>query len=213
MLSATEPRQPVKGAIHVRRFYRVFAAFAVLAVSVCYGAIAQSRTHSTTRPTLELEGTGALVPTSPTCTDGFCPGDLTASLTGEPQRLSLDMSVSVSETASPDSCFLTTGSASIVLAGNQSVVNFHGELCVVDSFTYVLKGTLTSIPQQNCQTAPLTVFAGDFVAYGAVHTSGPIPTPVPGENPIPVNQQGGKAGAIISIVGSTGRVPAPCPSP
>jgi hypothetical protein len=203
----------VKDGIYFRRAFPVFAAFAVAALSICFGGIAQSRTHSTTRPSLELEGTGALVPISPTCTDGFCPGNLTASLTGMPQQLSLDMSVPVTETASPDSCFLTTGSASIVLAGNQSAVNFQGELCIVDSFSYVLKGTLTSIPQQNCQTAPLTVFAGDLVAYGAVHTSGPIPTPVPGGNPIPVNQQGGHAGAIISLIGSTGQIPAPCPSP
>ena len=202
----------MKDAIHVRRFYRAFAASAVVALSICYGAIAQSRTHSTTRPSLELEGTGALVPTSPTCTDGLCPGNLTASLTGTPlQQLSLDMSVSVSETASPDSCFLTTGSASIVLGGNRSTVDFKGELCLPTFYTYVMKGTVTSLPQQNCQTAPFTVLAGDLVAYGEVHTSGP--TPIPGGNPIPVNQQGGKAGAIVSIVGSTGQIPAPCPSP
>ena len=205
----------MKDGIYLRRVYPVFAALMVAALSVCYGTIAQSRTHSPTRPSLDLEGTGALVPTSPTCgADGLCPGTLTASLTGPPfQQLSLDMSVSVSQTPSPDSCYLTTGSASIGTSGNQSEVSFEGELCVT-SFTYVLKGTLTTTPVNDCQSAPLIVSAGELIAYGAVHTSGPIPTPGPMMgNPIPVNQQGGKAGAIISIIGSTGQIPAPCPSP
>jgi hypothetical protein len=207
--------QPVKDGIYLRRVHPIFAALMVAVLSVCYGTIAQSRTHSPTRPSLDLEGKGALVPTSPTCgPDGLCPGTLTASLTGPPfQKLSLDMSVSVSQTASPDSCYLTTGSASITPNGNQSQVSFEGELCVTSFFTYVLRGTLHTIPENDCQSAPLMVSAGELIAYGAVHTSGPVPTPIPGGNPIPVNQQGGNAGAIISIIGSTGQIPAPCPSP
>jgi hypothetical protein len=164
-------------------------------------------------PSLELEGIGVLVPTSPTCgADGFCPGNLTASLSGPPfQQLSLDMSVSVSQTASPDSCYLTTGSASIGSIGNQSQVSFEGELCVTSFFTYLLRGTLNIIPVNDCQSAPLMVSAGELIVYGAVHTIGP--TPLPGGNPIPVNQPGGNAGAIISVIGSTGQIPAPCPSP
>jgi hypothetical protein len=205
----------VKDAIVPRRVYPPFAALMIAALLVCYGTVAQSRTHSTNRPSLDLEGSGALVPTSPTCSgDGLCPGNLTASLTGTPFRqLSLDLNVSVSETAGPDSCYLTTGSASIVLGANPSTVDFRGELCLPTSYTYVLKGSLTSLPQQNCQTAPLNVLAGDLIAYGEVHTSGPIPTPIPGGNPIPVNQPGAMAGAIVSLIGSTGQVPAPCPSP
>jgi hypothetical protein len=164
-------------------------------------------------PSLELEGTGALVPTSPTCgPDGLCPGDLTASLTGPPfQQLSLDMSVSVSQTASPDSCYLTTGGASIGSGSNQSEASFEGELCVT-FFSYRLKGTLTTMPVNSCQT-PFMVSAGELIAYGAVHTSGPTPTPGPSPgNPIPVNQ-GTNPDAIISVIGSTGQIPAPCPSP
>lgn len=164
-------------------------------------------------PSLELEGTGALVPTSPTCgPDGLCPGDLTASLTGPPfQQLSLDMSVSVSQTASPDSCYLTTGFTSIGSGSNQSEASFEGKLCVT-FFTYLLKGTLTTMPVSSCQT-PFMVSAGELIAYGAVHTSGPTPTPGPSPgNPIPVNQ-GANPDAIISIIGSTGQIPAPCPSP
>ena len=58
---------------------------------------------SSNGPSLEMEGTGALVPTSPTCgVDGLCPGNLTASLTGTPfGPLSLDMDVSVHQTAGP----------------------------------------------------------------------------------------------------------------
>jgi hypothetical protein len=168
-------------------------------------------------PSLDLEGTGALVPTSPTCdANGFCPGDLTASLTGPPfGPLSLDMGVSVHQPAGPDSCYLTTGSASIGSGGNQSQVSFEGELCVTSFFTYLLRGTVNIIPVNVCpSTPPLMVSAGELIVYGAVHTSGPIPTPGPTPgNPIPVNQQGGNAGAIISIIGSTGQIPAPCPSP
>jgi hypothetical protein len=205
----------MKDAIFSRRVYPAFAALMLAALGICYGTVAQSRTHSSNRPSLDLEGTGALVPTSPTCGgDGLCPGSLTASLTGTPFRqLSLDLNVSVSETAGADSCYLTTGSASIVLGGNPSTVDFQGELCLPTFYTYALKGTLTSLPQQNCQSAPLNVLAGDLIAYGEVHTSGPIPTPIPGGNPIPVNQPGGTAGAIVSLIGSTGQVPAPCPSP
>lgn len=205
----------MKDGIYLRRVYPIFAALMVAVLSVCYGTIAQSRTHSPTRPSLDLEGKGALVPTSPTCgPDGLCPGTLTASLTGPPfQQLSLDMSVFVSQTASADSCYITTGIASIGSIANQSQLSFEGELCVT-FFTYVLKGTVNTMPVNNCQSVPLMVSAGELIAYGAVHTSGPTPTPGPTpENPIPVNQQGGNAGAIISIIGSTGQIPAPCPSP
>jgi hypothetical protein len=164
-----------------------------------------------------MEGTGALVPTSPTCgVDGLCPGNLTASLTGTPfGPLSLDMDVSVHQTAGPDSCYLTTGSASIASGGNPSQVTFEGELCLTSFFTYLLRGTVNITPDNVCpSTPPLMVSAGELIAYGAVHTSGPTPTPGPTPgNPIPVNQPGGNAGAIISIIGSTGQIPAPCPSP
>ena len=172
---------------------------------------------SSNGPSLEMEGTGTLVPTSPTCgVDGLCPGNLTASLNGTPfGPLSLDMDVSVHQTAGPDSCYLTTGSASIASGGNPSQVTFEGELCVTSFFTYLLRGTVNITPDNVCPSTPqLMVSAGELIAYGAVHTSGPIPTPGPTPgNPIPVNQPGGNAGAIISIIGSTGQIPAPCPSP
>jgi hypothetical protein len=204
----------VKRGVYLGRIYPLLAAMIVTALCIFYGSSAQSRTSSRPRPSLELEGTGALVPTSPTCgADGLCPGNLTASLSGAPfGQLSLDMSVVVSETASPDSCFLANGSASIGSSGNASDVIFKGELCA-DFITYVLKGTVTITPQRNCQSAPLMVSEGQLLVYGAVHTSGPVPTPIPGGNPIPVNEHGGKAGAIVSIIGSTGQIPAPCPSP
>jgi len=171
---------------------------------------------SSNGPSLEMEGTGALVPTSPTCgADGLCPGNLTASLTGTPfGPLSLDMDVSVHQTAGPDSCYLTTGSASIGSGGNQSLT-FEGELCVTSFYTYLLRGTVNITPDNVCpSTPPLMVSAGELIAYGAVHTSGPIPTPGPTPgNPIPINQPGGNTGAIISLIGSTGQIPAPCPSP
>lgn len=146
----------------------------------------------------------------------MCPGNLTASLTGPPfGSLSLSMGVSVEQTANqtvgPNSCYFTIGSASIGSIDNPSDVSFEGELYVPSFFTYVLKGTLNIIPHQNCQSAPLMVSAGELIVFGAVHTIGAGPPP--GGNPIPVNQQGGQGGAIVSVIGSTGQIPDPCPSP
>ena len=130
------------------------------------------------------------------------------------------MGVSVSQAASADSCYLTTGGASIVSIDNTSIVNFEGELCLPTFFTYVLRGTMNIIPENTCPVknfayVPLTVSAGELIAYGAVHTSGPVPPP--GGNPIPVSLAPGGGGSggglIVSIIGSTSRIPAPCPSP
>ena len=125
------------------------------------------------------------------------------------------MSVSVKQPASPDGCYHTGGFAAINPGGNPLQVTFEGELCVTSFFTYLLRGTLNIIPDNVCPSIPpLMVSAGELIAYGAVHTSGPMPTPGPTPgNPIPVNQLGGNAGAIISVIGSTGQIPAPCPSP
>ncbi len=128
--------------------------------------------------------------------------------------------MSVSQTASADSCYLTTGGASIVSTNNTSILNFEGELCLPTYFTYLLKGTVNISPENTCPTnndaiEPLMVSAGEFTAYGAVHTIGAVPPP--GGNPIPVSLPAGGggsgAGAIVSVIGSTGQIPAPCPSP
>jgi hypothetical protein len=162
-------------------------------------------------PSLDLEGTGALVPTSGTCgVEGTCPGSLTASLTTGQLfgQSSLSMNVLVNETANETtylgSCYFTTGTATI---GPSQEVIFEGNLCVVRQYMYVLKGILTSIPQLNCQSAPVTVLAGKLIVYGAANTTGPLPPP--GSNPIPA----GEGGAIISIIGSVAQIPSPCPSP
>ena len=119
------------------------------------------------------------------------------------------MDVFANQTASADSCNLTTGSATIGPIDNPLEVSFEGELCTPTFFTYVLRGTLSVMPQQTCQTAPWMVSSGELMAFGAVHTVGP--TPLPEGNPIPPNQF--SSSAIISIIGSTGQIPAPCPSP
>lgn len=206
-------RRSKQHGIHLRHSYPVVAAFIVAALVVCYGTSGQSRTTGRPRPSLELEGTGALVPTSQSCSpDGICPGTLTATLTGPPLRsASLNMSVGVNQTASPDSCYIANGTAELGSITNSSDLNFTGELCVGGAgFTYVLKGTLTSIPHNNCQSVPLTVFAGELTVFGEAHTIGAVP---PGGNPIPLNQLGGHPGAIVSIIGATGQIPDPCPSP
>jgi hypothetical protein len=133
------------------------------------------------------------------------------------------MGVSVKQTASADSCYLTTGGAEIGSINNTYIVDFEGELCLPTSFTYVLRGTVNIIPVNTCPVnnsayAPLMVSAGELIVYGGVHTSGPVPTATPGgTNPIPVSLPAGGGGsgggAIISIIGSTGQIPAPCPSP
>lgn len=120
------------------------------------------------------------------------------------------MNVSVNETANETtdlgSCYTTIGTTTV---GSSDQVYFEGKLCVVNEFMYVLKGTLSSVPlpEPNCQSAPVTVLAGELIVYGAANTSGPLPPP--GSNPIP----SGDGGAIISIIGSVGQIPSPCPSP
>jgi hypothetical protein len=202
----------VKDGIYRRRFYPAFAALIVAALSVCHGSIAQSRTHSSTRPSLELEGKGALVPISSTCdANGTCLGTLTAALTGQPSAASLSMEVFLNDTPIPDSpfasppCYITNGSGTLGTFG----VNFEGKLCLVDFFQYTLSGTLSrSIPSDKvCQTAPAMVLAGDLTVFGANSPSGPVPPP--GFNPIP----SGASGAIVNIIGSVGQIPDPCPSP
>lgn len=161
-------------------------------------------------PSLELEGTGTLFAKSATCVGGSCAGTLTASLTGPPfGSVSLSMDVFANQTAGADSCYVTTGSATIGPIDDPSEVSFEGELCTPTFFTYVLRGTVSVVPHQDCQTAPWMVSSGDLIAFGAVHTVGP--TPLPGGSPIPPNQFSNSA--IISIIGSTGQIPAPCPSP
>jgi hypothetical protein len=202
----------VKDGTYRRRFYPAFAALIVAALSLCYGSIAQSRTHFPTRPSLELEGKGALVPISSTCdANGTCLGMLTAALTGEPSAASLSLEVSLNDTPTPDSpfasppCYITNGSGTL----GTFEVNFEGKLCFVDFFQYTLSGTLSrSIPSDKvCQTAPAMVLAGDLTVFGANSPSGPVPPP--GFNPIP----SGASGAIINIIGSVGQIPDPCPSP
>lgn|GEM_PF-1622514 len=163
-------------------------------------------------PSLDLEGTGMLVPTSSTCdANGTCLGTLTAALTGRPSATSLSMEVFLNDTPIPDSpfgwppCYITNGGGTLGSFG----VNFEGKLCSVDFFQYTLSGTLSSaIPfAQVCQAAPAMVLAGELTVFGATSTIGAGPPP--GFNPIP----SGMGGAIVNVIGSVGQVPDPCPSP
>jgi hypothetical protein len=206
-------RQPVRDGIFLRHGSAAFAAFVLATLIVCYGAIAQSRTRRTAEsPSLDLQGTGMLVPTSSACdANGTCLGMLTAALTGQPSAASLSMVVSLNDTPIPNSpfgsppCYITNGSGTLGTFG----VNFEGKLCLVDFFQYTLSGTLSrGIPSDKiCQAAPATVLAGQLTAFGANSPSGAVPPP--GFNPIPA----GASGAIVNIIGSVGQIPDPCPSP
>jgi hypothetical protein len=152
-----------------------------------------------------------LVPTSTTCdSNGTCLGTVTAALTGQPSAASLSLDVSLNHTPIPDSpfgsppCYITAGNGMLGSFG----VSFEGKLCV-DNPQYTLSGTLSRGISSVCQTAPAMVLAGQLTLYGATSTIGPVPTPTMDFNPIP----NGTSGAIVSIIGSMGQIPDPCPSP
>ena len=210
----------MKCGISQRFVHLIFAVFVVGVLTVCYSAEAQSRseatdsrrTSSATHLSVELEGTGALVPISPftACGNGICLGMLTAALTGVPSAASLSLEVSINDTPIPDStngvqCYVTNGGGTL----GSFAVDFEGKFCLVDFFQYTLSGTLNrSVPfDKICQTAPAMVMAAELTVFGANSPSGPVPPP--GFNPIPA----GASGAIANIVGSVGQIPDPCPSP
>lgn len=163
-----------------------------------------------TRPSLDLEGQGAITPGPEPCSQS-CPGTFTSSLTGRPfRRLSLNLDLSVDSTAGPDLCYLTTGFGQF--GGTDNLSNgfdarFQGKFCTSAGFAYDMSGTLTISPMQPCQV-PQTVIVGTLLVSGAVHTSGPMPPP--STNPIPL---GGNSDAVVSLIGTTGQIAAPCPSP
>jgi hypothetical protein len=207
----------MKYGISQRSLHLIFAAFVAGILSVCFSVNAQSRSKATdpTHLSVELEGTGALVPGPFVCdANGTCLGVLTAALTGLPSAASLSLNVSLNDTPIPDSpfasppCYITNGSGTLGTFG----VSFEGKLCVaLDGFQYTLSGTLSrGIPENKvCQTAPAMVLAGELTAFGANSSSGPVAPPGSGFNPIP----NGASGAIVNIVGSVGQIPDPCPSP
>jgi hypothetical protein len=161
-------------------------------------------------PSLDLEGTGMLVPTDSQCNtlDNMCTGTLTASLGGSD---TLNLSLFINDTMLPDIaseiCFAVEGSGTL----NAATVAFEGRLCLLD-FQYTLTGTLSPLftfsSSSNCQSAPITVMVGQLNAYGAVSTIGPT-FPQPGSNPILI----GMGGAIVNVIGSQGQIPSPCPQP
>jgi hypothetical protein len=209
----------MKRGISQRYVHLIFAAFVVGVLSVCFSPNAQSRTKASgPRPTptpshlsVELEGAGALVPTSAACdANGTCLGMLTAALTGLPSAASLSLEISLNNPPIPNSpvfsppCYITNGSGTLGTFG----VSFEGKFCT-DGVQYTLSGTLSRgiLFDKVCQTAPQMVMAAELTVYGANSPSGPLPPP--GFNPIP----SGASGAIANIVGSVGQIPDPCPSP
>jgi hypothetical protein len=197
---------------------------ALLALAGCSGGTANSQTIPTATATpagqrsLSLEGIGTLFPTSVDCdSGGNCPGNLTATLSGPPfGQLSLNMDLNVIQAAESDNCHLAIGETSLGSGTNPSQASFQGEFCPQSSgYSFILRGTFTVNPQQSCSTTPLMVSGGELIVFGANHTSGP--TPPPGSNPIPGYPASGgptpSGGVTISIIGSTGQIAAPCPSP
>lgn len=155
---------------------------------------------------LELEGTGSLIPSAAACSmAGTCSGTLTATLDSQSLSLNLvinETPVSNAPAGSPP-CFVGAGTGTL----DTTAITFHGQLCV-DGFQYILSGTISSDlgPSDICQPSPVMALEGGLSLFGAVSASGPT---LLGGNPIP----SGAGGAIVSIVGSMGQIPSPCPSP
>jgi len=172
------------------------------------GAAAKS-TPSAKPKSIQLEGQGALVPTG-SCSQTDCAGEFTASLTAPLfgySNLDFDLDVSPNPVAPGSSCYQSTGDGA--LGDNEQFnVGFAGQLCTA-FYTYTLQGTLEVAPRDGCHV-PQRVMVGTLAAYGAVHQSGPVPLPTQGANPIP---SGSNSGALVSIAGAIGQIPAPCPSP
>jgi hypothetical protein len=176
-------------------------------------AKAKPKPKATPRPSFEVEGSGALLPTG-NCSQNGCPGAFSSTLSGPPfGKLDLNLAVTVdSNPVNPSSsCFASTGFGQFGSTDNQNNgfnASFAGQLCTGPSYAYSLQGVLEIVPTQPCQVTQ-TVSVGTLAMYGAVHQSGPTPIATP-SNPIPA---GSNSGAVVSIVGVSGQIPAPCPSP
>lgn len=177
-----------------------------------------SPTATATGPKLDLQGNGSLVPggncicaaePSAVINGCICPGVFTSSLTGPPYgkvSLKLSLEIALTPTGLGENCYQSSGSGQLSPIKDTDV-NFKGELCV-STYTYSLDGTLQIFPFNPC-TVPQQVAVGTLEVFGAVHQSGPVPTPS-SINPIP---QGTHSSAQVSIVGTACEIAAPCPSP
>jgi len=162
-----------------------------------------------------LEGQGSLRATGPCSTTAGCPGIFTGTVVGPPLG-SVDLTFNVSVISLPfgvnvfPGCSPASGSGQ--LSGGELALAFTGEFCrPPGSSTFTLKGSVEVYTTQLCPASgPWMAMSGAFDAFGEMHTSGPTPTPAPSPaNPLPA----GPNQAIISIIGSAGQLPAPCPSP
>ena len=173
-----------------------------------------------------MEGQGSLIATGLCSTNGFCPGMFTATVSGPPLGAA---DVTFDVTVGPNavfagrisgrvninalaSCFPATGSGT--MNGGELTLVFTGTLCAVaNGTTYSLRGGVQIYTTNQCPTSnQWTAISGTLDAFGEVHTAGP--TPVPPPTPIPVNPMpAGVNHAIVSLIGSAGQLPAPCPSP
>ena len=178
------------------------------------------------RPSLEMEGQGSIAPTG-NCSAAACPGSFTASLSGPPLgKVKLHFNLSVEP--KPDAftgCHEASGAG--VLYG--LTISFVGTLCTPHNggffngtvLRYSLRGGVQIFDTDFCVPAMLgpmqTAISGTFDALGEVHPyPGPSPTPTPVRpKPIPNNPipSGESNLAVVSMIGTSGRLPAPCPSP
>jgi hypothetical protein len=176
---------------------------------------------SAARPSLEMEGQGSLKATgdcstsicpSGDCSVVTCPGIFTATVEGPPFGV-MDVSINVITSATADpitSCYTAAGSGSI--NSGDMTISFTGKLCTVPNGNlYNLRGGI-QIYTTNLCSVPWMATSGTFDAFGGVHTIGP--TPVPPPTPTPVNPiPTGTNHAVISMIGATNVLSAPCPSP
>jgi len=169
--------------------------------------MAQSQT-----PSLELEGTGSLVPNGE-CTKSQCFGIFSAAVSGPPVggtsvSLNLRLSLNPRQTTAVAGCYATVGSGSL---GDSYTAGVVGELCLAyDHFT--LSANI-EIGTANPCAAPWQAMSGELTAFGRIHTIGPTPAPPKSRPNHPANPIWPVSEAVVGIVGTASELPAPCPAP
>jgi len=172
----------------------------------CVERMAQSQT-----PSLELEGTGRLVPNGE-CTKNQCSGIFSAALSGPPVggtsvSLNLTLSLNPRQTTAVAGCYETLGSGSL---GDSYGANLVGQLCLAyDHFTLSANIEIAG----NLCASPWQAMSGQLTAFGRIHTIGPTPAPPKSRPGHPANPIWPVGEAVVSIVGTASELPAPCPSP
>ena len=140
-------------------------------------------------PSLLMEGTGYITPSSPECTINICAGTFTATLSGRPfGQADLTLNLSINRTGGQ-----FTGCKQLVGRGGINndayIVALIGQLCT-PGVGYTLSGTVQIYAPA---AASSTAAVGTFLAFGGTNIS---PNPIPNSGP-----------SLVSILGASGKIP------